>query len=321
MLRPLHGMFAALDFPDLLVGLEDPDDAAIWRLSDDRALVVTTDFFTPLVDDPYDYGAIAATNALSDVYAMGGAPFLALNVAALPPDLPVEMSAEIVRGGAEKVKEAGVVLAGGHTIQDKEPKYGLVVLGFVHPERLITKGGAQPGDILIMSKPLGFGAITTALKRDLVELSDIAEAVYWMKRLNRAASQAATAVGVRGGTDVTGFSLLGHAWEMALASQVRLRFEFEQIPVIEAARGYADQWIFPGGASDNRLYYQSHVNFSPAIAEPSQMLLFDPQTSGGLLLAVPREKLGSFQEQADKLEQPIWVVGEVFAGQPFIDVL
>ena len=321
MLRPLHGMFAAPDFPDLLVGLEDPDDAAIWRLSDDRALVVTTDFFTPLVDDPYDYGAIAATNALSDVYAMGGAPFLALNVAALPTDLPVEMSAEIVRGGAEKVKEAGVVLAGGHTIQDKEPKYGLVVLGFVHPERLITKGGAQPGDILIMSKPLGFGTITTALKRDLVELSDLAEAVYWMKRLNRAASQAATAVGVRGGTDVTGFSLLGHAWEMALASQVRLRFEFEQVPVIEAARGYADQWIFPGGASDNRLYYQPHVNFSPAIAEPSQMLLFDPQTSGGLLLAVPREKLGAFQAQAENLEQPVWVVGEVIAGQPFIDVL
>ena len=168
------------------MGLEDPDDAAVWRLDDERALVATTDFFTPVVDDPYDYGAIAAANALSDVYAMGGKPFMALNVAALPPDLPVEITGEILRGGAEKARQAGVVLAGGHTVQDKEPKYGLIVLGFVDPRQMLTKGGARPGDVLVLSKPLGFGTTTTALKRDLVDPADLAEAVEWMKRSEQA---------------------------------------------------------------------------------------------------------------------------------------
>ena len=158
-------MFDPGDYPDLLVGLGEPDDAAVWRLDDGRALVVTTDFFTPVVDDPYDYGAIAAANALSDVYAMGGEPFLALNIAALPPDLPADLTGEILRGGADKAREAGVVIAGGHTVQDKEPKYGLIVIGFLEPERMITKHGARPGDILVLSKPLGFGTTTTALSR------------------------------------------------------------------------------------------------------------------------------------------------------------
>jgi selenide,water dikinase len=304
----------------LLVGLGDPDDAAVWRLSNDQALVATTDFFTPVVDDPYDYGAIAAANALSDVYAMGGLPFLALNIAAMPPDLPPEISAEILRGGAEKLLEARVALAGGHTVQDKEPKYGLVVLGFVHPERMITKRGAGAGDVLVISKPLGFGTITTALKRDLVDLADLAEAVSWMKRLNQAASQAAGAVGVRGGTDITGFSLLGHAWEMAAASGVRLSFHFDSIPFVTGAKRYAQEWIFPGGTTDNRLYYQAHVNFAPGIDEPSQMLLFDAQTSGGLLLAVPQDKLSDFLQIAKNQDQPMWVVGEVEAGPAGIEV-
>ena len=295
----------------MLVGLDDPDDAAVWRLDDKRALVVTTDFFTPVVDDPFDYGAIAAANALSDVYAMGGSPFLALNIAALPPDLPAEISTGILRGGAEKAREAGVVLAGGHTIQDKEPKYGLIVLGFVEPERLITKRGAQPGDVLVLSKPLGFGTITTALKRDQVQAADLAEAVSWMKRLNKAAAQAALTTGVRAGTDITGFSLLGHAWEMAQASGVDLHFDFDQIPFIQGAKHYAQEWIFPGGSSDNRLYFSPHVKFSAAIDEPSQMLLFDAQTSGGLLLAVPKAKLQTISTAAQELEQPLWVVGEV----------
>ena len=304
----------------MLVGLGDPDDAAVWRLSNDQALVATTDFFTPVVDDPYDYGAIAAANALSDVYAMGGLPFLALNIAAMPPDLPTEISAEILRGGAEKLLEARVALAGGHTVQDKEPKYGLVVLGFVHPERMITKRGAGAGDVLVISKPLGFGTITTALKRDLVDLADLAEAVSWMKRLNQAASQAAGAVGVRGGTDITGFSLLGHAWEMAAASGVRLRFHFDNIPFVSGAKRYAQEWIFPGGTADNRLYYQAHVNFAPGIDESSQMLLFDAQTSGGLLLAVPQEKLSNFLQITKNQDQPMWVVGEVEAGPAGIEV-
>jgi selenide,water dikinase len=268
-----------------------------------------------VVDDPYDYGAIAAANALSDVYAMGGKPFLALNIAALPPHLPTEISAEIMRGGAEKVREAGVVLAGGHTVQDKEPKYGLMVLGFVHPDRILSKSGARPGDMLVVSKPLGFGTVTTALKREQVDPQDLAEAVGWMQRLNKTAAELAVEFDLRGGTDVTGFSLLGHASEIANASAVRLRFFFEQIPFTRGAQGYAQQWIFPGGSIDNRLYYGSQVHFAPEIDEAFQMLLFDAQTSGGLLLSVPAEKLPALLQRAAEMDQPLWVVGEVVEGE------
>jgi selenide, water dikinase len=298
-----------------LVGLEDPDDAAVWRLDDQRALVATTDFFTPVVDDAYDYGAIAAANALSDVYAMGGKPFMALNVAALPPDLPVEITGEILRGGAEKARQAGVVLAGGHTVQDKEPKYGLIVLGFVDPRQMLTKGGARPGDVLVLSKPLGFGTTTTALKRDLVDPADLAEAVEWMKRLNKLASELAVEFGLRSGTDITGFGLLGHSVEMAQASGVRLRFVFEKMPFISGARRYADEWIFPGGSSDNRLYFGSQVQFAAGLDEPSQMLLFDAQTSGGLLLCVPQNQVDELMERASQIGQPLWVVGEIIQGE------
>ena len=267
-----------------------------------------------MVDDPYDYGAIAAANALSDVYAMGGRPFMALNMAALPPDLPSEISSEIIRGGADKVLEAGVVLAGGHSIQDKEPKYGLIVLGFVDPQHMLTKSGARPGDLLVISKPLGFGTTTTALKREQARPEDILEVVDWMKRLNKTASELAVAAGLRGGTDVTGFSLLGHGMEMADASGVRLRFSFGKIPFTRGARGYAEEWIFPGGTSDNRLYYGQRVQFAPHIDEPSQMLLFDAQTSGGLLLAVPAASLDALLAQAEAAAQPLWVVGEVLEG-------
>jgi selenide,water dikinase len=297
-----------------LIGLGEPDDAAVWRLDEARALVATTDFFTPVVDDPYDYGAIAAANALSDVYAMGGQPFMALNVAALPPDLPSEISAEILRGGAEKVREARAVLAGGHTIQDKEPKYGLIVLGLAHPDQMITKRGARPGDILLLSKPLGFGATTTAIKRGVAAEADIVEVVDWMKRLNKAASELAREHGVRGGTDITGFSLLGHAAEMAEASEVGMRFSLERIPLIRGARGYADEFIFPGGSFDNRLYFGERVHFAEGIDEVSQMLLFDAQTSGGLLLSTPAGQVESMLRRAEEMKQPLWVVGEVVAG-------
>ena len=182
-------------------------------MDQERALVVTTDFFTPVVDDPYDYGAIAAANSLSDVYAMGGKPFLALNVAAIPPNLPVNISSEILRGGAEKCLEAEVVLAGGHTIQDQEPKYGLIVVGFVDPEKMITKSGAKPGDALVITKPLGFGTLTTAIKMAKAKPEEIIEVVNWMKFLNKEASEIAVEFGVHGGTDITGFSLLGHGFE------------------------------------------------------------------------------------------------------------
>jgi selenide,water dikinase len=298
-----------------LVGLADPDDAAVWDLDEKRALVVTTDFFTPVVDDPYDYGSIAAANSLSDVYAMGGIPFLALNIAAVPPDLPTEISSEILRGGAEKAKEAGVVIAGGHSVQDKEPKFGLVVLGFVEKDKMLTKSGLHPGDALVLTKPLGFGCTTTALKQDKADESDVREVVGWMSRLNRTAGLLAVEFGLSAATDVTGFSLLGHGFEMAKASGVALHFDYAQIPFVKGARKYAELWTFPGGASDNRAYFSSHVRFEPAIDEAGQMLLFDPQTSGGLLLGVPQDKLAAFQSRARELGQPAWVIGEVRPGQ------
>ncbi len=276
--------------------------------------MVTTDFFTPVVDDPYDYGAIAAANSLSDIYAMGGKPFMALNIAALPPDLPVEISGEILRGGAEKAREAGVVIAGGHTVQDQEPKFGLIALGFLDPARMITKQGARVGDKLVLSKPLGFGTTTTALKNGKVDPADLIEVVDWMKRLSKIASELAQDFGVRGGTDITGFSLLGHGYELAQASGVGLRFNFESIPFLSGAKKYARAWIFPGGSHDNKSFFGRHVKFAPQLDEPSQMLLFDAQTSGGLLLSVPPDKLDPLLSRARELGQDLWEVGEVIAG-------
>ncbi len=315
MLRPIQGLFDPAAYPDLLVGLGEPDDAAVWRLDDQRALVLTTDFFTPVVDEAYDYGAIAAANALSDIYAMGGRPFLALNIAAFPTDLPEELIGDILRGGAETARQAGVVIAGGHTIQDKEPKYGLVVIGFVDPQQMLTKGGLRVGDRLVLSKPLGFGVTTTALKQDKASPEDVAEAVGWMKRLNRGASELAVECGLRGGTDITGYSLLGHSAEMAAASGVKIRFQFNRIPFISGAHKDAEEWTFPGGASDNRAYFRDLVHFTKELDEASQMLLFDPQTSGGLLLAVPADKLEALLKRAAGAGQELWEVGEVLEGQ------
>ena len=297
------------------MGLREPDDAAVWRLDEDRALVVTTDFFTPVVDDPYDYGAIAAANSLSDVYAMGGQPFLALNIAALPDHLPAEISSEIVRGGAEKAREAGVVIAGGHTVKDKEPKYGLIVIGFVDPRRMLSKAGLRTGDALVLTKPLGFGVTTTALKREQAEEKDVLEAVNWMKQLNKSASQLALEFGLRGGTDITGYSLLGHGMEMAQASGVSLKLEFAEIPFFSGARKYAEKGAFAGGAFDNKKHFESGIVFADGIDEPDQMLLFDPQTSGGLLLGVSPDHLEAFLTRARETDQAAWLIGHVEAGK------
>jgi selenide, water dikinase len=314
VLRPIKDIFDPASYPDLLVGLSSPDDAAVWRLSDEQAIVITTDFFTPVVDTPYEYGSIAAANSLSDVYAMGGKPFLALNIAALPDNLPAEISSEILRGGAEKAREAGVVIAGGHTVKDKEPKYGLVAMGFVHPQRIISKGGLKAGDVLILTKPLGGGVTTTAVKQEKADEAHITEAIEWMSRLNRTASELAVEFGVRGGTDITGFGLLGHGAEMAEASSVLLSIEYKKIPLLSGARGYAEKGIFPGGAFDNKNYYEKNVKFSESMDEPAQMLLFDPQTSGGLLFGMAREKLSAFEIRAQELNQPYWVIGEAREG-------
>jgi selenide,water dikinase len=279
---------------------------------------MTTDFFTPVVDDPYDYGAIAAANSLSDVYAMGARPFLTLTVAALPPDLPVEISAEIIRGLAEKTAESGAVIAGGHTIQDKEPKIGLVALGFADEKGLIRKDGLRPGDHLVLTKPLGFGVTTTALKQGKATSEDVDEVVSWMKRLNQPGMRLANNHQVSAGTDITGFGFIGHAWEMASGAGVGLKIHYSALPFISCAAKHAEAWRFPGGASDNFLYYSSHVTCEESISEAEQMLLYDPQTSGGLLLGVPADKIDAFLKDARDLHTPVWDIGEVMEGEKIL---
>lgn len=298
----------------MLVGLDGPDDAAVWKISEDQAIVITTDFFTPVVDTPYEYGAIAAANSLSDVYAMGAKPFLALNISAFPPQVSNDVLSAILLGGAEKCKEAGVVVAGGHTIQDNEPKFGLVVIGFVDPKRLITKRGAKVGDALYLTKPLGVGTTTTALKREILSDDLLNEAVGWMSKLNDKAANLAVECGVVSGTDITGFGFIGHAMEVADASEVKFVFDFDQIPFLSNAKKFAEDYVFPGGSYDNRLYFIGQTTFAQIITEPEQLLLFDAQTSGGLLLCVPPKEIAKFETLAQQTDIPIWRVGFVDQG-------
>jgi selenide,water dikinase len=276
---------------------------------------MTTDFFAPLVDDPYAYGAIAAANAMSDVYAMGGEVVLALNIAAFPDDLPAAVVAEILRGGAGKVTEAGGIVAGGHTIIDAEPKFGLCVLGLVHPKRVLMKGGARPGDALFLTKPLGTGIVTTAAKRDEASPEHLAATLETMTRLNRHASHLAREAGARALTDVTGYSLLGHGYEMAAASGVAIRFEASRAPVLPGALEYAEQGIVTGGAARNRAYLAGKVRIAGEIGEALEHVLFDPQTSGGLLFAVPLERAGEVGELFSAAGETVWRVGEVSEGE------
>ena len=315
VLRPLQNLFRADQYPNLLVGLEISDDAAVYRINDEVAIIQTLDFFPPVVDDPYDYGAIAAANAMSDVYAMGGEVVLALNICGFPPDLPPEIVTEILRGGAEKVAEAGGVIAGGHTLDDKEPKYGLAVMGLVHPDRVLTKAGARPGDVLLLTKPLGVGIITTALKRDVADPTHVSAAVETMKTLNHRAARLIQQVGVHACTDVTGFALLGHAQEMAEKSGVRLRFYVDKLSFLEGARQYAEDWLFPGGARRNQEFYERWVDFAPGISEEMQMLLFTPETSGGLLIAVSRSKAQTLLRRLEEESDRGWIIGEVVEGE------
>jgi selenide,water dikinase len=315
VLRPLSGMFPAKEYPNLLVGLEVSDDAAVYRISDELAIILTVDFFAPVVDDPYDYGAIAAANAMSDVYAMGGEVALALNICGFPIDLPAEMVSEILRGGAEKVAEAGAALAGGHTVIDEEPKYGLAVVGFVHPDHVATKAAAKASDVLILTKPLGVGIIASALKREMAQLDHVRAAVEVMKALNRKAAQLMQQVGVDAVTDITGFALLGHAQEMAEKSGVGICLTLESLPFLEGAKGYAEDDIFPAGAGRNQRCYAPHVRFAPPVPEWMQMLLYTPETSGGLLIAVPERKLRELTALFDQEGQSHWVVGRVVEGE------
>ena len=267
------------------------DDAGVYRISADLALVQTVDVFTPVVDEPYWFGAIAAANALSDVYAMGGVPRTALNIAGFPRSkLPLEVLGEILRGGGEKCAEAGVAVIGGHTLDDPEPKFGLSVTGFVHPDRVVTNAAARPGDRLVLTKPLGLGVITTGIKQERTTRSMIDKAIRVMAALNRAAGQAMTDVGVSAATDITGFGLLGHLHEMTRASGVRARILLSAVPILEEAWGLARAGIVPGGTQRNRAALSGAVIWE-GIDEDGQILLCDAQTSGGLLIAVPGDRL------------------------------
>jgi len=314
-------MFPQADFPQVLVGLAEPDDAAVYGIGDGRVLILTTDFLTPVVDDPYQFGAIAAANSLSDVYAMGGEVALALNVAVFPECLSDYTVAEILRGGAEKVRESGGALVGGHTIVGPEPVFGLAVLGLGRRDGLWTKAGAKPGDRLLLTKPLGLGLVATALKADAAAPGDIDAAVGWMSRLNRDAARLARDHQVRAATDVTGFSLLGHASELAHHSGVGLRFRFEALPLVPGASSYAEQWLFPAGANNNEAAYSSHVMFAPSLPDELRLLLFTPETSGGLLLVVPPVAASELLKQAETAGLPIWEVGEATENAGVVEVV
>jgi selenide, water dikinase len=315
VLRPLHNIFKASDYPNLLVGLEISDDAAVYKISEDLAIIQTLDFFTPIVDDPYDYGAIAATNSMSDVYAMGGEVLLALNICGFPCSLSPEMITTILRGGAEKVREAGGIIAGGHTIDDKEPKYGLSVLGRIHPNRILTKAGAQPGDLLALTKPLGVGIITTAAKGEAAQPAHIAAAIESMKMLNRTASRLMQEAGVHACTDITGFALLGHSCEMAEKSGVQLQFSLNRIPFLDGAKDYANDWLFPAGTARNTHFYKQDIEFSPGVSEEMQQLLFTPETSGGLLIAFSPDKADRLKTLFAAANHSFWIVGKICEGK------
>lgn len=280
---------------NLLVGPDTSDDAAVYRLSEDLALIMTVDFFTPVVDDPYLFGQIAAANALSDVYAMGGRPLLALNVACFPNCLPVEVISGIMRGGADKVLEAGALIGGGHTVQDDEPKYGLAVVGLIHPDEVLSNATARPGDVLVLTKPLGTGIINTAIKGGLAGEEAYRAAVEQMAALNKDAASCVKEAGVSASacTDITGFGFLGHAAEMAGASKVSFLIESSAVPLLPGALEFAGMGLIPAGAYDNRRFLGEKVTFADGISQEAQDVLYDPQTSGGLLVAVDPAKAGA----------------------------
>ena len=320
VINPFGNVFNQADYPDLMIGLEKADDAAVLKLNDEQALVFTTDFFPPPVDDPYDYGAVAAANSISDVFAMGGKPIMALNVTALPADLPKDVISEIFRGGAEKAKEAGCPIVGGHTIRDNEPKYGLAVVGMVHPDKILYKGHLRVGDKMVLTKPIGFGVTVTASKVGLADEEDLRAVINWMKTLNKMASELAVEFGSHSGTDVTGFSLMGHSWEMIRASGLGLRYHYDAIPFVPNYEKYMEMGMFSAGANENYNFYIDKVRFSEQIDENHQMMLFDPQTSGGLLLGIHPDQIDAFLAKAASVGQFASVIGDV-VEEPGIEVL
>lgn len=296
----------------LLVGLDTSDDAAVYKLDDEKAIIQTLDFFTPIVDDPYMFGRIAAANSLSDVYAMGGYPIIALNIVGFPNCLDVSVLGEILRGGADKVKESGALLVGGHSVQDDEPKYGLSVTGLVHPDKVLDNASAKPGDVLILTKPIGTGIINTAIKGDLVDEETINMAIHTMEYLNKYAADGFDHVKINSCTDITGFGLLGHVYEMSKGSGVSIIINSKDVPVLPGVFENAKMGIVPAGAYKNQHYVGDHVEFAPNIELDMIDTLFDPQTSGGLLLSMTREEADKYLEYLkNNLETDFAVIGEV----------
>lgn len=285
--------------PNLLVGLNTGDDAAVYRLNDELSLVETVDFFPPMVDDPYTFGAIAAANAVSDIYAMGACPLIALSLVCFPresPDLPLSALVEILKGSADKAAEAGFPIVGGHTVADKEPKYGLAVTGLVRTGKHLTNATARPGDQLILTKPLGTGIIATALKSGLARPETISKVTSIMTTLNKAASEVMVAIGVNACTDVTGFGLLGHLTEVTQASRVSAEIRLAQVPVLEEVWGFIADGIVPGGNYRNLKYVANCVVWDEGVSEDAKLALCDPQTSGGLLISVSADKAAALKE-------------------------
>ena len=303
--------------PRVLVDASTRDDAAVIRLTADRAIVATVDFFTPIVDDAYDFGRIAAANALSDVYAMGATPLFTLNLVSWPRDtLPLELLGEVLKGGDEIVRAAGAMVLGGHSVDDPEPKYGMVAVGEVHPDRLVTIAGAQPGDALVLTKPLGTGVLTTGLKRDLLTEADLAPAVATMTTLNDGAARAMQAVGVHAATDVTGFGLLGHLHNMLAASGAAAEISAQAVPLLPLARDMAERGAIPGGTTRNIESLVDTVTFATGVGPIERVLLADAQTSGGLLIAVAPERVGALVKALEQERTPARaVIGRVVAGE------
>ena len=304
--------------PRILVDASSRDDAAVFQMAPDRAIVATVDFFTPIVDDPYDFGRIAATNAFSDLYAMGATPLFALNLVGWPRDtLPFELLGEVVRGGADVAHAAGAFVLGGHSVDDPEPKYGMAAIGEVHPDRIVTNAGARPGDALVLTKPLGTGVLTTALKRDLLNEADLAPAVAAMTTLNAGAARAMLGVGVHAATDVTGFGLLGHLRTMLEASGAAAEVRAAAVPLLPHAREAAERGAIPGGTERNAAGVAAAVSFAAGVDRTARLLLADAQTSGGLLIAVAAERADMLVAALRREATPAAdVIGRVVTGAP-----
>jgi selenide,water dikinase len=317
-LFPLLKLLPPITDANVLIGSATADDAAIYKLNDDLALVLTTDFFTPIVDDPYDFGAVAATNALSDIYAMGGKPLTALSLVGFPDaSLPVEVLGDILRGGADKAAEAGIAIVGGHTIKTDEPIFGLAVVGTVRPDKVLANDKAQPGDMLVLTKPIGLGIITTASKNSEDKLGAIGQAITLMKTLNRAAAEAITRVGAHALTDITGFGLLGHLRNVVVASKVSAQVYLNRVPVLPAAWEYVRAGIAPGGTHANLRFLAESVSYAPDMTKEEQLMLCDAQTSGGLLAAVAPDRVKPLVEALRAGGVPeAAVIGKIQAGNP-----